>query len=607
MKVCHICILSESSVYLKSSTRFIHKHKPQKMKMPRGETSRLFDVGQKVMARWPKTSLYFSGEIIDFNDIEYLIRFDDEDKSELAVKYKDTSLPFSRTRSRSRSLGRSTKASSKSPSRRSPSRKSPGRPPTSKPSSSRSPSRRSASKKLDTSPNKSPVVELRNEIDQIDKLPELKNRSTTTTDVSSRQSARIASFEKKISYTEVKSNSTNASIGNNIKIDAKSVLKSVQEKNRFAQFLKRLLVATWVTAKSVPLAAIAVFFPLVLTLVCTAKQCKMEMPKTLPKPEIFYHQKRLLMLVAGAVTLGVSIYQEIDLQKIYILLRPLLIAFTCIGIVLSVLLYIKSFYASRDSLNPAGNTGYYIADWIEGREINPRIGTFDIKYFLFRIALVLTILISALTVGKEFQTKGNKIFVPLLLSASMKAFYFLDWIVYEDSFFTTFEYLNVGTGLVLCVFYMTMPFLFTFDTRYVLNHGDDMPWYCLTAIVALYVIGYLVMKGANSQKHTFRTNPAHPSVARFESIPTSSGRRLLVSGLWGVVRHPNYLGDIIMNLAMTLLCGFKHVIPWTIFVFILFNLYTRMSEVEKACKGKYGLAWASYKARVPSRIIPKVF
>lgn len=61
--------------------------------MPRVEAApRLFDVGQKVMARWPKTSLYFKGEVLDFNDIEYLIRFDDEEKSELAIKYKDVSV-----------------------------------------------------------------------------------------------------------------------------------------------------------------------------------------------------------------------------------------------------------------------------------------------------------------------------------------------------------------------------------------------------------------------------------------------------------------------------------------------------------------------------------
>ena len=50
---------------------------------------RKFQVGQMVMAKWPKSSLYFQGEIQDFNDIEYLVKFEDQDNSELAVKYKD--------------------------------------------------------------------------------------------------------------------------------------------------------------------------------------------------------------------------------------------------------------------------------------------------------------------------------------------------------------------------------------------------------------------------------------------------------------------------------------------------------------------------------------
>lgn len=40
-----------------------------------------------------------------------------------------------------------------------------------------------------------------------------------------------------------------------------------------------------------------------------------------------------------------------------------------------------------------------------------------------------------------------------------------------------------------------------------------------------------------------------------KTIPTATGKSLLVSGWWGVVRHPNYLGDLIMALAWSLPCG----------------------------------------------------
>lgn len=40
-----------------------------------------------------------------------------------------------------------------------------------------------------------------------------------------------------------------------------------------------------------------------------------------------------------------------------------------------------------------------------------------------------------------------------------------------------------------------------------------------------------------------------------ETISTATGKRLLVSGWWGLVRHPNYLGDLLMALAWSLPCG----------------------------------------------------
>ena len=42
-----------------------------------------------------------------------------------------------------------------------------------------------------------------------------------------------------------------------------------------------------------------------------------------------------------------------------------------------------------------------------------------------------------------------------------------------------------------------------------------------------------------------------------KTIHTATGKNLLVSGWWGFVRHPNYLGDLIMALAWSLPCG-KH-------------------------------------------------
>ncbi len=55
------------------------------------------------------------------------------------------------------------------------------------------------------------------------------------------------------------------------------------------------------------------------------------------------------------------------------------------------------------------------------------------------------------------------------------------------------------------------------------------------------------------QKNAFRQNPEQPSVRRLKTITTASGRRLIVSGWWGIARHINYFGDWLMACVASLL------------------------------------------------------
>lgn len=50
---------------------------------------RKFAVNDRVMAKWPGSSLWFEGTVVDFNDIEYQIRFNDDGKSEYVLKLRD--------------------------------------------------------------------------------------------------------------------------------------------------------------------------------------------------------------------------------------------------------------------------------------------------------------------------------------------------------------------------------------------------------------------------------------------------------------------------------------------------------------------------------------
>lgn len=125
-----------------------------------------------------------------------------------------------------------------------------------------------------------------------------------------------------------------------------------------------------------------------------------------------------------------------------------------------------------------------------------------------------------------------------------------------------------------------------------------------------------------------------------KTIPTATGKSLIVSGLWGWVRHPNYLGDIIMGLAWSLPCGkhltsvhlsdevklsyqsdltqscvlflifpvgFNHLIPYFYLIYLITLLVHRNARDERQCRKKYGSAWDEYCKAVPYRIFPGIY
>lgn len=100
----------------------------------------------------------------------------------------------------------------------------------------------------------------------------------------------------------------------------------------------------------------------------------------------------------------------------------------------------------------------------------------------------------------------------------------------------------------------------------------------------------------------------HPILCFFSgytTIPTSQGRQLLAGGFWGLVRHPNYLGDIIA------LSAFLPFVARTslaiVIVLSILYIVVRTRRDNARCKRKYGTAWDRYCQKVRYALIPKVF
>ncbi|MGH0141538.1 UNVERIFIED_CONTAM: hypothetical protein FKN15_013230 [Acipenser sinensis] len=238
------------------------------------------------------------------------------------------------------------------------------------------------------------------------------------------------------------------------------------------------------------------------------------------------------------------------------------------SLILGIYLYIRSRWASEDELAPGGNSGNLIYDFFIGHELNPRIKNFDLKYFC------------------ELR--------PGLIG----------W----EAILTTMDIVHDGFGFMLAFGDLVwVPFTYSLQAFYLVNHPNEVSWPFAAAIITLNFIGYIVFRKANSQKNAFRRNPYDPKVAHLMTIPTATGKSLLVSGMWGFVRHPNYLGDIIMALAWSLPCGFSHILPYFYVIYFTCLLIHREARDEHQCLKKYGSAWDEYCRQVRYRIFPGVY
>lgn len=80
---------------------------------------------------------------------------------------------------------------------------------------------------------------------------------------------------------------------------------------------------------------------------------------------------------------------------------------------------------------------------------------------------------------------------------------------------------------------------------------------------------------------------------------------LLAGGFWGVSRHVNYLGEILMACGIALVLGWPLLIgPWLYPLYYVLLLGFRERDDDKRCAEKYGPLWEQYRRQVRWRIVP---
>lgn len=323
-----------------------------------------------------------------------------------------------------------------------------------------------------------------------------------------------------------------------------------------------------------------------------------------------YRTNGFFAIAASAVVVAVAVHQGIDLTYIHSNFLQLATATLLISVLLSVYLYVRSQYATPDQLALGGNSGNLMYDFFKGRELNPRIKNFDLKFFCeMRPGLIGWCLINFAMALAEMKQQGlDAPSYAMILVNLFQLLYVVDGLWNEEAILTTMDLMHDGFGFMLAFGDLVwVPFTYTLQAYYLVSHSNPLGPLALAVIIALKLIGFYIFRKSNSEKNNFRRNPSDPKLSHLKTIPTATGKSLLVSGWWGVVRHPNYLGDLIMALAWSLPCGVSHLLPWYYMIYFIILLVHRDSRDMSECRRKYGSAWDEYCRTVRYRIIPRVY
>ncbi|KAK3294105.1 7-dehydrocholesterol reductase [Chaetomium fimeti] len=226
-------------------------------------------------------------------------------------------------------------------------------------------------------------------------------------------------------------------------------------------------------------------------------------------------------------------------------------------------------------------TGHFWYDLFNGGELHPRTGQlFDWKHF------------------NASRTGG-------ILAWTLIFFETLDGAHERFSFYNIFG------------FAVMMPHLWTLQTQYLATHPVRLSTPAVVLVVIGFAVGWTINHIANEQKAASRrTNgkfriggqEAKTVEAKYHTADGKTHRTILLcSGLWGIVRHPNYVGSITYAWASCLPCGSGHLLPYLEAILVTGICIHRCFRDEARCKAKYGEAWAEYCQHVKSRLIPGVF
>lgn len=254
----------------------------------------------------------------------------------------------------------------------------------------------------------------------------------------------------------------------------------------------------------------------------------------------------------------------------------------------------------------------FLADLFLGRIENLQLwgGRVDVKMWLY-LAGATILGLNALSFAAHHRILyGNQASAGIMLATILIIYFVVDYLIFEEVHLFTYDLFaerigfKLGWGCIVFYPYFYSVFLWvTVD----LPDPQTSGW-LFTIYVLIFLTGWILARGANMQKYFFKRNPERAFLGIIPETITDGNKTLLVNGFWGISRHINYLGEILMATGIILCTGYPGLIwPWLYPLYYVVLLFFRQRDDDKRCSLKYGELWKTYIKKVPFRIIPYIY
>ena len=267
---------------------------------------------------------------------------------------------------------------------------------------------------------------------------------------------------------------------------------------------------------------------------------------------------------------------------------------------------------------PRGESTNLWSDFWTGRsrEFSFIRNRFDVKMYLYVVGGTMLSLNALSGAAYHYDRFGADANPGIFLFAAFFTFYIFDYFVFERVQLYTYDLIHERLGFMLIWGGLIVyGWIFIIPLWGMAAHPDPAfsttwtyVWLALTA--ALFLTGWGISRGASLQKYWFKRFPDRKFLGLIEPKYLEAGeRKILYSGLWGLSRHLNYMGEGFLALSVAFSFGhFGNPWAWTYAMFVFTFFIKRQRDDERLCAEKYGAEkWEEYKTLVKYRIFPGIY